>query len=80
MRHKSETKLAYLTLFLAVFHFFAETYAHVKWGQPTQALIVDYIWIALALFGGVYILKSEAWECGRVTRCKLGLCCWFYVA
>jgi len=57
MRHKSETTLASLTLILAVLHFFAETYAHFRWGQPLQALIVDYIWIALALFGALTSLK-----------------------
>ena len=57
MRHKSETVLAYVTLFLAVLHFFLEGYAHWKWGQPLQALLVDYIWIALAIFGGATSLK-----------------------
>ena len=57
MRHKSETLLAIITLSLAVLHFFAETYGHFRWGQPLQALIVDYIWIALAVFGGLMSLK-----------------------
>ena len=57
MRHKSETQLAYITLILAILHFCAETYAHFQWGQPLQALIVDYIWIALALFGALTSLK-----------------------
>jgi len=57
MRHKSETALAYITLTLAVIHIVAEHVAHFKWGQPLQALIVDYIWIFLALFGGLMSLK-----------------------
>lgn len=57
MRHKSETALAYVTLFLAVLHFFLESYAHWKWGQPLQALLIDYIWIALAVFGAITSLK-----------------------
>jgi hypothetical protein len=52
-RHKSETALAILTLVSAVVHFSLETYYHVMWGQPLQALLVDYICNALMLLGGV---------------------------
>lgn len=50
-RHKSETALAWWTLFAATVHFTLETWYHVKWGQPTQALIVDYICNFLMFFG-----------------------------
>lgn len=57
VRHKSETALASITLALAVIHFFVENYAHFKWGQPLQALVVDYIWMALAVLGGLMSLR-----------------------
>ena len=51
-RHRSETALATLTLTSAVIHFTLETYYHLTWGQPLQALLVDYICNALMLLGG----------------------------
>jgi hypothetical protein len=51
-RHKSETALAWFTLFGAGLHFSLETYYHFTWGQPLQALLVDYICNALMLLGG----------------------------
>ena len=51
-RHRSETALAWLTLVSALVHFSLETYYHVMWGQPLQALLVDYICNALMLLGG----------------------------
>jgi len=57
MRHKSETLLAVLTLVLTLTHFVLETAYHFKYGQPLQALIVDYIWNALAIFAAVISLK-----------------------
>lgn len=51
-RHRSETALAWLTLASAGIHFSLETYYHVVWGQPLQALLIDYICNALMLLGG----------------------------
>ena len=51
-RHRSETALAVLTLFAAAIHFTLETWYHLTWGQPLQALLVDYICSALMLLGG----------------------------
>jgi hypothetical protein len=56
-RHWSETSLAWLTLVGAGLHFGLETYYHVMWGQPLQALIVDYICNALMLLGGARSLQ-----------------------
>lgn len=56
-RHKSETVLAWLTLIGAVLHFSLETYYHITWGQPLQALLVDYICNALMLLGGMRSLR-----------------------
>lgn len=53
VRHKSETALAVFTLVAALVHFAGETWFHFKWGQPLQALIVDYICNALMLLGGI---------------------------
>ncbi len=53
MRHRSETWLACLTLVATSVHFILETWYHVVWGQPLQALIVDYISVALMVFAGV---------------------------
>ncbi len=58
-RHNSETALAWLTLVSAVVHFSLETYYHVMWGQPLQALLVDYICNALMLFGGLSSLAAR---------------------
>ena len=57
LRHHTETPLAWLTLILTVIHFIGETWAHILWGQPLQALIVDYISNALMLFGGITSLR-----------------------
>ena len=57
MRHKSETPLAILTLALTLLHFVLETMYHFKYGQPLQALIVDYIWNALAIFAAIVSLR-----------------------
>ena len=51
MRHRSETPLAWFSLFATGTHFVLETWYHLVWGQPLQALIVDYIGNAL-MFGG----------------------------
>ena len=51
MRHKSETTLAVLTLVSALIHFSLETWYHLTWGQPLQALIVDYICNILMMAG-----------------------------
>jgi len=57
MRHKSETPLAIITLTLTLLHFVLETAYHFKYGQPLQALIVDYIWNALAIFAAITSLR-----------------------
>lgn len=56
-RHKSETALAWFTLVATIIHFVLETWYHFVWGQPLQALIVDYISNALMLFGGYMSLR-----------------------
>ncbi|MEQ1866849.1 MAG: hypothetical protein ABL996_19600 [Micropepsaceae bacterium] len=56
-RHKSETPLAWLTLAGAALHFSLETYYHFTWGQPLQALLVDYICNGLMLLGGMRSLR-----------------------
>jgi hypothetical protein len=56
-RHRSETPLAFLTLSLAVLHFTLETWYHLTWGQPLQALIVDYISVALMVSGALGSLR-----------------------
>jgi hypothetical protein len=58
-RHKSETALAWLTLVGAALHFSLETYYHITWGQPLQALLVDYICNALMLLGGLRSLAAR---------------------
>lgn len=58
-RHKSETPLAWLTLFCTVTHFVLETWYHLVWGQPLQALLVDYICVALMVSGGIASLKAR---------------------
>ncbi len=58
-RHRSETALAVLTLFAAAIHFTLETWYHLTWGQPLQALLVDYICNALMLFGGFASLTAR---------------------
>jgi len=57
MRHKTESLLASITLALAGLHFVLETGYHFQYGQPLPALIVDYIWIGLAVFGGIISLR-----------------------
>lgn len=57
MRHRSETWLACLTLAATSAHFILETWYHVAWGQPLQALVVDYISVALMIFAGVTSLR-----------------------
>ncbi|MEP9360487.1 hypothetical protein [Sphingomonas sp. KR3-1] len=52
MRARSETALAVLTLVAAATHFTLETWYHLTWGQPLQALLVDYVCNALMLLGG----------------------------
>lgn len=56
-RHKSETALAYFTLAATITHFLLETWYHFVWGQPLQALIVDYISNALMLSAGYMSLR-----------------------
>lgn len=56
-RHASETALAIYTLCGTSLHLVLETYYHLVWGQPAQALIVDYISVALCLFGGITSLR-----------------------
>jgi hypothetical protein len=58
-RHASETPLATFTLLAAFVHFTAETWFHFTWGQPLQALIVDYICNALMLLGGIRSLQMR---------------------
>jgi len=58
-RHKSETALAWLTLFCTATHFVLETWYHMVWGQPFQALLVDYICVALMVSGGIASLKAR---------------------
>ena len=58
-RHRSETALAVVTLVAAALHFTLETLFHLKWGQPLQALIVDYICNALMLLGGIASLRMR---------------------
>jgi len=53
MRHKTESLLASIT----GLHFVLETGYHFQYGQPLPALIVDYIWIGLAVFGGIISLR-----------------------
>ena len=52
MRHGSETILAWLTLVASATHFVLETWYHLTWGQPLQALLVDYICNVLMLSAG----------------------------
>lgn len=57
LRHRSETPLAIVTLTLASLHFVLETWYHLMWGQPLQALIVDYISVALMVSGALASLN-----------------------
>lgn len=57
MRHRSETALAWFSLFATSVHFVLETWYHLVWGQPLQALLVDYISVALMIFGAVTSLR-----------------------
>lgn len=56
-RHHSETALAWFSLFATLTHFVLETWYHFVWGQPLQALIVDYISNILMVFAAVTSLK-----------------------
>lgn len=49
-RHSSETALAWFSLLATTVHFVLETWYHLVWGQPLQALLVDYIGNALMFF------------------------------
>lgn len=57
MRHASETPLAWFSLFATTTHFVLETWYHFVWGQPLQALIVDYIGNALMLGAALASLR-----------------------
>jgi len=57
VRHSSETALAIFTLVGTALHFGLETWYHFVWGQPLQALLVDYICVALMVLGGVMSLR-----------------------
>ncbi len=57
MRHVSETWLAWFSLFATCVHFILETWYHMIWGQPLQALLVDYISVALMTFAGITSLR-----------------------
>lgn len=59
MRHRSETWLAWFTLFGTSTHFVLETWYHLVWGQPLQALLVDYISVALMTFAGITSLRAR---------------------
>lgn len=59
MRHRSETPLAWFTLLAALTHFSLETWYHLIWGQPLQALLVDYICNALMLLGATASLRRR---------------------
>lgn len=62
MRHRSETALAWITLAAAILHSALKTYFHIRWGQPLQALIVDYVSVALMLFGSLTSLLTRPWS------------------
>lgn len=57
VRHRSETPLAWFSLLATTIHFVLETWYHLVWGQPLQALIVDYIGNALMFFAVFVSLK-----------------------
>lgn len=57
IRHGSETWLAWFSLVATTLHFVLETWYHLLWGQPLQALIVDYISNALMVFAAVVSLR-----------------------
>lgn len=58
-RHASETWLAWITLIGTSLHFILETWYHFTWGQPLQALLVDYICNGLMVFGGLMSLRLK---------------------
>ncbi len=58
-RHASETPLAWISLLATTTHFVLETWYHVVWGQPLQALIVDYIGNALMFFAAIVSLQIK---------------------
>lgn len=74
-RHASETALAIITLIVALVHFTLETWFHLKWGQPLQALIVDYISVALMLTGAGRSLQLRS---GRGSAAGLLAVGWAY--
>ncbi|MEM7664754.1 MAG: hypothetical protein AAF250_02780 [Pseudomonadota bacterium] len=57
IRHSSETPLALFSLFATITHFSLETWYHVVWGQPLQALLVDYIGNALMFLATITSLQ-----------------------
>lgn len=59
MRHQSETWLAWFSLFATSVHFVLETWYHIVWGQPLQALLVDYISVALMIFAAITSLRIK---------------------
>jgi hypothetical protein len=59
-RAKVERRLALFSIFSAVIHFIGETWVHFAFGQFLPMLIVDYIAIALLLFGGIRSLQTGA--------------------
>ncbi len=61
-RHASETALAIYTLCGTSLHFVLETYYHFVWGQPLQALMVDYISVVLCLFGAITSLRLRPYS------------------
>lgn len=57
MRHGSETPLAWFSLAAISVHFTLETWYHLTWGQPLQALIVDYMSVGLMILAGLTSLR-----------------------
>lgn len=59
MRHPAlERRLAWFSVVAAVLHFIGETWFHLAFGQFLPMLLVDYIAIALLLFGAVRSLQT----------------------
>lgn len=71
-RHQSETPLAYVTLALASLHFTLETWYHFTWGQPLQALIVDYISVALMVSGALASLHVRPFSAAGLLAAAWG--------
>jgi hypothetical protein len=59
-RHAVERRLAKFSIAAALLHFAGETWVHFRFGQFLPMLIVDYIAIALLLFGGLRSLQTGA--------------------